>query len=472
MTGSHEQQRNNPGSTERPFTMTLPLESATAIRLALGSALDLVKRFDALPREREKTSDLRDQMLTNCLSRCAACNVPFDGQNSPIAAHILALEDGGLTTPDNVLLLCRDCHALFDSGYASRREMAACATEWRNGRPQPIRQLMQRRLKSSAMRHQSVRPAIERSGPLQGAAVYDLIQAGKWRKALNALQHVATQTKDPEMKDLLCIVMAQVHRRRAARGVLTLARVLLESVRVDRLPKDRLPLYYYEYAYVHQLEGKPQSASRLFALSARCADDLDDEYSPLESVIGRAQELAAVVIQLPSRRADTALARETLRAFDTIIKRASSLSGAFAGRWVLNSLSSKAYLLLKVGRPKEAYRACEDAIAFRHGLDVTTGWTRLGGSIGCGIVGLTRLRVARTDNQVREGLRFIARALVPALAGNSRRPECVRDFLLAFQEGLISLGISRFAAGSARIKAVRPRILDGSSFLDPYRAPR
>lgn len=451
--------------------MTAPFESTTAIRLALGSAFQLVTRLDALPVERGKTRARRDQMVRTYSGRCAACDTPFGVQHGPIAAHICALEDGGLTTLENLVLLCHKCHTLFDLGYASRREMAACATEWRKGRPRPIRHLMDRRYESSSTRHQSVRPAIERSGPLQDAAVYDLVQAGKWVKALNALEGIATGITDPQTRDLIHIVMAQVHRRRAARGVLPVARSLLRNVHVGRLPKERLPLYYYEYGYVHQLEGMARKASQLFAKSARCADELDDEYSGLESVIGQAQELATVVIQLPPRGADRGMVQQTLRAFDNVAKRARRLEGSFAGRWVLNCLLWKANLLLKVGRRRDAYHACEEAIEFRHGLDVTSGWTRLGGTTVCGIMGLTEVRVARRADRVHEGLRFLARALVPMLSGNRCRPEGVRDFLLGFEEGLASLRTAGAEAGRARIAGVRSRILDSSSFLDPYTAP-
>ena len=448
--------------------MTALLESTTDVRLALGSALHLMKRFDALPREREKTDKVRDWMRCNRSTRCAACEVSFAREVRRFAAHIRALEDGGLTTRDNVVFLCNECHSLFDSGYSSRCEMLNCATEWGKGRSQPIRQVMEERRASFLARQQSVRPAVERSGPLKDAGVYDLVQAGKYLKALNALRQVAMKTKSRSTADLIHIVMAQVHRRRAARGVLPIARTLLENIHVDGLPRKRLPLYYYEYAYVNQLEGRHDQANRFFAESAFCADKLTDAYSEIESVIARSQELATRVIQLPCG-AGRRSAQQTLLSFDRLADRASKFRGHFAGRWVLNCLLWKARLLLKIGDCKEACYVCKKAIEFREGLDVTNGWTRLTGITVCGIEGLIVVRTARTPDQVHEGLRLLARALVPLVSGNRQRPEGIRDILLSFEEGLALLGTSRCVAGAAKIATVRSEILDGSSFLDPYR---
>ena len=405
-------------------------------------------------------------MRRNLPDRCAACNLSFGMEARRFAAHIWALEDGGFTTRDNVVFLCHTCHTLFDSGYSSRLEMMTCAANWRAGRSQPIREMMEKRRASSYSRQQSIRPAVTQSAMLQSIGVYDLVQEGKYRKALNALREL--QIGGQCQADLIKIVMAQIHRRRAARGVLPMARLLLDSVCVDSLPEERLPLFYYEYAYVHQLEGNHEKAGQFFAKSARCADNLNDDHSKLESVIARAQELADLVIGLPAE-GDTTVVEHAVQSLNVLADDAAKLSGTFAGRWVLNCLLWKVCLLLKIGECKTACYSYKEAIDFRDRLDVTSGWTRLTGITVCGIEGLTAMRTAANVNQVRDALRLLARALVPLLSGNRQRPERIRDFLLGFEEGLALLDTPRTLAAAAKIGGVRNKILDGSSFLDPYR---
>ena len=106
--------------------------SGRALRAALGeSVIECIRKLDPLPEERRKTRILRSMLLRQFGDCCGYCGAP-----GPVeAAHVVPLEIGAETTPDNIILLCKLCHGRYDSGHVSIRAMQRCADKWRSGIP-------------------------------------------------------------------------------------------------------------------------------------------------------------------------------------------------------------------------------------------------------------------------------------------------------------------------------------------------
>ena len=266
---------------------------------------------------------------------CAGCG-QSDEHCQLEVAHIFALEEGGKTENDNLVLLCHDCHTLYDLGYASLREMEEAAASWRNGECTNLRKHMMQRRDSFRSHQPIVRPLLEGFGAL-GSSLYDLIQGRKHAKALHALKEVRNACASLEARQVLAIVEAQIQRRRGARGSLEIANRLLEKVEIDKLPDEQRPLYFYERGYTKQLLGLTAEASECFLKSYEHASVLRDKYAALEALIARSQYLATNVISLPREptpRRDTIAS--ICRQFDMAAQQAAKLEAPFGGRWDLN----------------------------------------------------------------------------------------------------------------------------------------
>lgn len=448
------------------------IESTTQIRKALGEAYSIIVDWDYKKREeRKKTTKLKGFLINKYPSWCASCGRCFEQIGTVYAAHIQSLEDGGVTNKDNIVLLCKQCHDLFDLGYASRKEISDTAERWRNGRKSLLLRKMKARLNSTQTRHQSVRPPLDSIPTIKKTGVYDLTQAGKYGVAIRVLKNARKQGVSTETGELLKILEAQIHRRRAACGVLGRAKRILDQVDINLLPPERLPLFYYEYAYIHQLLGLTKIAYKLFGKSWQSAVELHDKYSELEYIIGRGQQLAAMVIASSNLHQLKNRLSANLKDFGNLINEAKSLSGSFSGRWVLNCMLWKSNYLLKCEAYQEAKREYLRAVSYRDTLDVTKGWTKSAGPTVSGIQGLLII-MDKDINNPEEGLRLLARSLVPVISGNRRRPERIRDFLYGFEIGLRKINRKRHDYYLKNIvnmiEKVRLSIVDGSSFLDPY----
>ena len=118
------------------------LLTAGQIRDALGSTyLKLRKEFDPLIVERSKNR-IRNKVFNKYTDVCAACGER--GKDIDLeAAHIVALEEGGETTVENLIPLCNrprkkgkyaGCHKLFDAGFASVQEIRSAKLSRSNSR--------------------------------------------------------------------------------------------------------------------------------------------------------------------------------------------------------------------------------------------------------------------------------------------------------------------------------------------------
>ena len=455
--------------------MIQTLESTGEIRRALGEeACRLIEEFDVLHQERGRTDLERRKLLSKYPSSCATCAICPSGSRGRLeAAHLLSLEEGGRTTEDNLVLLCSECHQLYDRGYASLKEMTEEARLWRSGSIRPIKVVMLARKTQMEQKHGVMRPLADPRGLLKKRDFYVLIQARNWRKALETIASMDGLLSEAD-RQVMMIVEAQVQRRRAAHGALESAKRVLDRIHVNQLPPERVPLYFYELGCVHQLMGLPEEAGRSFRKSMRSAAGLHrDRYSALEALIAEAQWLAMEVIQSPVAQPSTAGTIGSIATqLDKAARRADMLGGTWGGRLRLSCKAWAARLLLKSGDLGGARKALGELGELRGMQDVTTGWTVLARSLIGPLQGLVLLASPTDVEEARDGLCLIARGLVSYLKAYRERPEGIRDMLVGFEKGLRLLPRQgqRDAEGLVeRIGKVRTRIRDGSSVLDPYR---
>lgn len=448
------------------------LESSNDIRKALGDCYDLIECFAKRDEEDRLRRQQKERLLRKYPHRCASCGRDYPGGKELQAAHILAREEGGEPSEKNFVLLCYNCHELYESGCASLNEMEKTAECWRNGEVLPLEEKMLARRKSCRPLQATVRPLVDL---FKEDEVYNFVQKRWWLKALKALSQAKRFQMSNENRLVITIVQAQIHRRRAAQKAVEKAAHLLEEIDSTRLQNERLPFYFYELGYVKQLQGLTLEAGDCFLTSCKSASALNDEYAPLEEVIGHAQYLATEVIRKSALSlSDPGTAASIIEGFDTEAERAARCQAPFGERWELNCKLWKINLLLKCKNLDMASRYFEEATELRYSQNVTTGWTVDARPTMATMRGLLYVLQSDVSNEhIEQGLRFLALALVPLLGGRSQRAEGIRDKLLGFETGLDLLQGPRqngYKRGVEKIGSVRQRIKEGSSFLDPYQA--
>lgn len=227
--------------------VTAPLlQNSLQIRHALGPVLDFIRVASKLVEERNETKRLKHKMWKHLPHVCAACRMSFSDDMKAEAAHICALEEGATTTEDNLVLLCKECHKLYDKGFASLMEMREASALWRANRVCKLRSKMDERLQSQL-------PVIlGTSGIPREREIYALQTLGHFLQALKILNE-PIYGEDEERKALSDIIRANIERRRSAQSSLHRCVGILLNTKKDKIPRERLPLYFYELGYVHQL---------------------------------------------------------------------------------------------------------------------------------------------------------------------------------------------------------------------------
>jgi len=440
------------------------IESTFGVRQALGPLLDLIQKLSDLNGERRETRRLRRVFLNKYSRYCAACGIYFSQGREAQAAHIVALEEGGVTTEDNLVLLCKGCHDLYDGGRASIAEMNHAAECWRSNSRAGLRPQMERRNLFSPS--ESFRPSRTRS--LDN--VYHLIHRNETRKALEHVKLCRTKGLPTSDHALSTILEAQIQRRRCARGSLENAHSILTTMEICNVPAEYLPLYFYERGYISQLLGLHTESICFFEQSGRASEALNDRFTPFEVIVARSCQYGVETIVLPDRTVPLDTLRKRSSEFDALQRGAAEFDEPFAGRWALNILAWKWRYYFKCNDHDSASNVLAQYFLLHRSRDFTTGYTR-GSSTGlCSMRAL--MSWGHLGNENGDCVRLVCRSLVSLLSYRVP-PEGVRDLLLAL-EGAISgpnvRTLTNRQAVVSHIRRVRSCVLDGSSFLDPYRA--
>jgi hypothetical protein len=440
------------------------IESTFGVRQALGPILGLIQKLSDLDGERRQTRRLREVLLNKYPRYCAACGAYFSQSEEAQAAHIVALEEGGVTTEDNLVLLCKDCHALYDGGRASIAEMSHAAECWRSESLAPLRPQMECR--NLFCPSESFRPS--RTRLLD--SVYHLVHRNETR---NALRHVKLcRTKGlPAPDHVLSIILeAQIQRRRCARGSLEKARGVLTTMEISNVPAEHLPLYFYEQGYISQLLGLHTESICFFEQSGRASEALNDRFTPFEVTVARTCLYGVETIVLPHQKVPRDTQRKRSAEFDALQKGAAKFDEPFAGRWALNILAWKWRYYFKCNDHDSASNVLAQYFLLHRSRDFTTGYTR-GSSTGlCSMRAL--MNGAHLGSENGDCVRLVCRSLVSMLSYRVP-PEGVRDLLLTLERAISGPNLRILTDREAvisHIRRVRSCVRDGSSFLDPYRA--
>ena len=227
------------------------------IKKALKSTYNIFKEFDPKSKERNRTKEIKKEILKKSGEICAIC-----GKNNLkiVAAHIEPLEAGGETTEKNIILLCSKstnsvapgCHELYDDGFISIKQIeklkiSGCSCKCRSIREQMI-ELWKKREKAE----NSEDPVQQR------------ISKRHWGIALKLLKEEKVNTRYEESFSFI-IKEAEINRKRSAKNGLKQARKLLDSVNKS-IPEELHSRLYYELGYVHLLCGEHDLAAEQFWL--------------------------------------------------------------------------------------------------------------------------------------------------------------------------------------------------------------
>lgn len=84
----------------------------------------------------EFSRSTRDQGNDRCAGKCEMCDMPFNGKRREFH-HILAANDGGDNTLENMLVLCVGCHKPLTRAYTIELRKAERIHSKHNGAMKP-----------------------------------------------------------------------------------------------------------------------------------------------------------------------------------------------------------------------------------------------------------------------------------------------------------------------------------------------
>lgn len=459
------------------------LESSWSIRKALGPLFESILAFSDIKAERRETARLRTRLLREFPTYCAACGQEFEENRKPEAAHILSLAEGGATTIENLVGMCKPCHILYDKGCASTAEVEKTSRAWRQGLlydPTSNENVSQLQSTSDGISLQCLNTVmVSRSStkaspihrPSQAVGlepIHSLLSNRATVKALKKLRAIRPTLPSEAQKLAATLIEAQIERRRSAAGSLARARAILCDLTPEEMAPTLLPLYYYELGFVFQMLGLHKRSFLAFENSLEAAAALNDRFSPQDMAVAAHRKYAVGTISQPHSRKSKSEVIERCSGFDNLVKQAAAFPQPWAGRWSHNILGWKWRYCYKCGTPEDARRVFREYGEFRRNHDLTNGYFRESESRICGYKAMMILIDPCESRDLKLAIKLVCRSLV-SLLGFRVRPEGIRDFLMTFEAALRRLDQSRFRDEIQRLGEVRGMIIDGSSFLDPFR---
>jgi hypothetical protein len=434
------------------------IESTYLIRKRLGHHLKLIETLDPLPQERQLTKKWRTILIDKFGMSCGYCAV----STLVDTAHLIPLEIGGTTVCENLLLLCKKCHGLFDSGCVSIHAMSEVANEWRRG------------IVSASPRPplDDVRPSAptftEPPGSLQG--VLDKVSGfqtqRKYVKATDLIdQYSANSLLANSERYYLLIKRAELTRRRSARGLLDEALRSLEAIELDRLPKYYWPYFYYEYGYIRRLQGSHAEAAGLMRCSAEVSQQMEQSgKTSLGYIAASVNEILCQMAMLDS------LMEMEAQDFEYRLDKLAAEHGEYwGGRWALNCAAHRLQIRLKKRDENESWRALRELRDLYYRSDLRSGWDSAARQTMSLLEGLTRVLFPCDDSDLDRAIGLLSRSFVTRL-GPRQRPEGIRDVGLGLIEGLRRKGSSRMAETCTVLEGLMNQTMDGTSVLWPWKA--
>lgn len=441
------------------------LLTAGDIRQALGGTYQMMRdNFDPLIIERHKTSPVAKGAFAMGPDVCAACGEHGKGMRLQ-AAHIVSLQECGETTTDNLVPLCErpgrkddaiGCHQLFDSGYASVREVENCRQAWlvRNALF-PLRGCMTKRYHKHAFQPSTI-------GSKAPDKIQSLLTTKGTRAAIREAEKRLVAARLESDRFRLRLKIVEIMRRRSARGKLELAAQLYRELENEQsVPQDMESWFYYEGGYINLLLCHHEKARDFFQ---RSLDFLDKSTAGWEGKWAAATSLVVLcTIALKGRTAPLAELRKVLSKARSIAGKASELHGT---RWINNCNWHLVSMSLVSGDVGGADKAHRTALDHWHTMTVLEGWDNGSRPTLLNITGNLLAQKANSTSDAKEALRYLTRALVGLVGARRYHPEGARDLLFAAEKMLRIIGKT---SDADLVRDVALRTRDGSSWMQPYR---
>lgn len=435
------------------------IENGIALRKFLGTHLSVIRSLDPLRKERRRTQTFRPKLLSKYGSICCLCLE----KRAVEAAHIIPLEIGAKTVESNLVLLCKRCHKLYDTGHLSISAMEEFADEWRQG--ERTQALMLGSLKmpltpgAITPPPKKIRETLDKILVLQRRT--ELVKATELSSA-----ELKKHPKNSNEHSRLLIKIAELTRRRAKRGVLAKALEILESIDVNRLDPQYHPLYYYELNYVYRLSGRHMEAAEAIlqsskaSMRAREKDGLGVDYV--------AAEVNALLCKLSMMKTlSKRQAQDITREFSRLTLIASKNGAYWGGRWAINSEAHKVHVYIKAGDNKRSWKSLDKIKQIYFAADLSCGWDLASrGSLSL-LDGMVHVLFPRQKSDLEHGISILARSFAGRV-GPRKRPEGLRDVGYSLARGLKSLNDARYLETASLLNAAMDITLDGTSYVWPY----
>ncbi len=438
------------------------IESTYVLRNRLGHHFDIIKKLDPLPRERKLTSQIGRKLIKEYGQICGYCQK----ERKVEFAHIIPLEVGGTTNKENIILLCKKCHGLYDSGFLSIYAMQEIAKEWRAIKyptsPRPPMDNIDRPAAAITPPPKSVKDVLEK---------VLILQSKRWyRQAINILKN---ELSNPQLnytkRSYLLIKIAELNRRRSAHGVVKEALTILQTIKYEKLPPKYLPIYYYELGYVHRLTGNHSEAVKIFHQSAEASKGINQEDASTLGYIA-----ASVNEILCSLAAKESLNRKEAMKLIDRLKRLEKMAVKnkkyWGGRWALNCVAHRLQICLKWGNKQESQKTLNEWRDRYFRSDLRSGWDAASKQSISLLEGLTRTIFPKNDVDLNIGISLLARSFITRL-GFRQRPEGVRDVGFGLIKGIRRAKLNFPEDTMELIEKLMDRTIDGTSYLWPWRAP-
>jgi tetratricopeptide (TPR) repeat protein len=389
--------------------------------------------------------------------KCAYCQKvgPVD------IAHIIPLEIGGTTVEENLVLLCKKCHRLYDSGFLSIHTMQELVKEWRAGTcsktPRPP-------LGSISPPPPAMTPPPESVNKLL-KTVLNFQNKGWYNKAIKTIDDKFLDSNLDEIaRSYLLRKKAELTRRRSARGVIAEALNILQNVDQKKIPPEQRPIFFYELGYVYRLRGNHSEAAQIYRKSAEASKEID---SNLEYIAASVNEILCLLATKDSLNRKEAI--EIIDRLNNFKKKAEEYGEYWGGRWALNCAGHKLQVCLKWGDKEQSWKALTELKNQYFNSDLRNGWDAASKQSISLLEGLVRTMFPRNDADLDIGIGLLARAFVTRL-GPRQRPEGIRDVGFALVKAIRKTDKKLPKDTIDLIEKLMNQTMDGTSYLWPWRA--
>ena len=415
-----------------------------------------------IKQERRRTRSVGRQAFGRH-PRCALCG----GDHAVQFAHVFPLEEGGITTAENLIPLCggppeQSCHWLYDRRYASVAEMRRVRDSWSPGL---INRALAERMRGRLEEHRRIPPV---SGNAGDDTIQSLIAHGHFRKCADHARGLAeTLGSDPRRRIGYSIREIECQRRRAARGALERAARRYAEIEPDaKAYSDLLPRLYYEGGYVSLLLGNHRAAKDIFERSQAEAERLPGQNSIIEYWIA-ANSVVECIVAVDGLESpwDELFARA-----DQAEAALAAIESTHAQRCIDSWNWDRVRMALIQGDADSARQLL--ARAESHVADQTAlgGWNTSTLAKRLQLRGTVKLISAESSFEVRTAAEALTRSVVVLLGRGRQYPEGLRDALYGLATAIDLLRMTRYVDVPPRLRAVAEQTRDASSWSHPYRA--